>query len=107
MSNLLESGNFQEGGLALQNRLRLLRDAYQRGFFTAPTTLPMPEIVANGHGPDNWIGDPGDGAPGTDGSRPHDWPFRVAPDLQGRPFCPRCGALYDSFNGPCPVCGDF
>ena len=104
MSNVLTSGNFQEGGLALLNRLRLLRNAYQRGFFTAPTTLPLPQIVADGHGPDDWLAGPQEDAPSTERSSRRDWPFRVAPDLQGRPFCPRCGVLDDSFGDLCPVC---
>lgn len=106
MSNVLESENFQEGGLALQNRLRVLRDAYQRGFFMAPTTVPFPEIVADGQGPDDWLAGPAEGGPGTDQTCPRDWPFRVAPDLHARPFCPRCGALHDFLGDPCPVCGD-
>jgi hypothetical protein len=103
---MLESGNYQEGGLALQHRLRVLRDAYRRGFYMAPTTVPLPEIVADGHGPDDWIGDSTVDAPTTDQSRWRDWPFRVAPDLQGRPFCPKCGALLCPLDGLCPVCGD-
>ena len=106
MSNLLESGNSQESGYALRNRLRLLRQAYLNGTFTEPTTVPMPEIVADGQGPDNWIGGSGESAPCTDGGYRRDAAFRVAPDLQGRPFCLRCGVVHRSFGEPCPVCGD-
>lgn len=106
MSRLPESGNSQEGALALANRLRILRHAYQSGFFTEPTTLPLPEIVADGHGPDDWLGSSPEGALSTRGSCQREAVFRVAPDLRGRPFCGRCGVLHHSFIGPCPVCGN-
>ncbi len=106
MSNVLEGDNSQGGGLALLNRLRLMRYAYQSGLFTASTTLPLPEIVANGHGPDDWLGGSPEGAPGIDGSCRRNGAFRVAPDLQGRPFCARCGALQRSLGDSCPVCGN-
>lgn len=105
VSNVLESGNIQEGDRALQKRLRLLRHAYQSGLFTEPTTVSLPEIVADGHGPDDWLGGSPDAATNTDVRCRRDSAFRPAPDVEGRPFCTRCGVLSYSFGDPCPICG--
>jgi hypothetical protein len=105
VSNVLESGNIQEGGRALLKRLRLLRHAYQSGFFTEPTTVSLPEIVADGQGPDDWLGGSPDAATYTDVRCRRGSAFRPAPDVEGRPFCTRCGVLRYSLGEPCPICG--
>jgi len=106
VSNVLEGGNFGLSDHTLLKRLRLLRHVYQSGSFTEPTTVPLPEIVADGRGPDDWLGGSRESAPSRDGSHRRDPAFRVAPDVQGRPFCRRCGVLRCSSGDPCPVCGD-
>ena len=106
MSNILEDGNWELSGHALLKRLRLLRLAYQGGSFTEPTTVPLPEIVADGYGPDDWLGGSPEGAPARDGGYRRDGAFRVAPDVQGRPFCRTCGVLQCPSDDHCPICGN-
>jgi hypothetical protein len=105
VSNVLESGNSQEGGPALLTRLRLLRYAYQSGLFAEPTAVSFPEIVADGQGPDNWIGGSPDAAVNAEERCRPGSAFRPAPDVEGRPFCRSCGVLRYSFRDGCPVCG--
>ncbi len=104
MSNVLESGNSKQGGRALLERLRLLRHAYQKGLFAEPTTVPLPEIVADGQGPDDWLHGSQDAATHPDRPSRRVPAFRSAPDVEGRPYCTECGVLRYSFSEPCPVC---
>ncbi len=104
MSNVLEGGNSQGNGRAPVDQLRLMRRAYRRGFFTEATTVPLPEIVADGRGPDDWLHGSRESACSPDGSYRRGSAFSVAADLQGQPFCARCGVLHSSSGAPCPVC---
>ena len=107
VSNVLQGGDFQENRRATLTRLRVLRQAYQSGVFTEPTTVPMPEIVADGQGPDDWHWGSGDSARFAYGACRREAAFRVATELQGRPFCATCGVLSNSPPGrTCPVCGN-
>ena len=86
MFTIFESADGKERERVTQRRLEIMRDARIAGYYAEEGSERIPEIVADGRGPDD--------------ARPADSYFAAAQAAAGR-VCDVCGDW-----GNCSVCGD-